>query len=361
MLDLTLLNMNNSFTKINSILKYCSSFDCLNNRFNVMNRFHSRWKYLSKYDFINEEYWKGRYSGSYNLDDINNWTKIHIISQQKEQVYPLEDYKLHDDVEKYIIKFNELAKKYNFRIIFTVFPASLAKSDYLRAEAFVDIVKKYNLTFINYNKFYSEIHFDFNKDLRDYSHLNLYGSRKVMDHLIPYIMEHYNIPNRKNDPAYASWNEDYIKYARAINREEIRELKSFTDWKKQAFYDNYTMLLSVNGDVLKKLPDTLKNDLSSFGLNKYNTDKANMRYAAIIDDNKVFFEEISNKPVTYKGRMKNIVNLLVSSDGKATINVSGKPRSKNKYGLNFVIYDKVNREIVDSIWVDPSKPDEVRR
>ena len=59
--------------------------------------------------------------------------------------------------------------------------------------------------------------------------------------------------------------------------------------------------------------------------------------------------------------MKNIVNLLISSDGKAIINVSGKPRSKNKYGLNFVIYDKVNREIVDSIWVDPRSPDVVRR
>ena len=205
------------------------------------------------------------------------------------------------------------------------------------------------------------LNLDFNKDFRDWSHINLYGSRKVMDHLIPYIIEHYNIPNRKNDPAYASWNEDYIKYARAINREEIRELKSFTDWKKQAFYDNYTVMLSANGDVLRKLPDTLKNDLKSFGLKKYDTNKANMRYAAIIDDNKVFFEEISNKPVTYKGRMKNIVNLLVSSDGKATINVSGKPRSKNKYGLNFVIYDKVNREIVDSIWIDPRKPDAVRR
>lgn len=120
-------------------------------------------------------------------------------------------------------------------------------------------------------------------------------------------------------------------------------------------------MLSANDDVLRKLPEKLKNDLKSFGLKKYNTDKPNMRYAAIIDDNKVFFEEASNKPVIYKGRMKNIVNLLITSNGGAVINVSGKPRSKNKYGLNFVIYDKVNREIVDSIWIDPNKPDVVRR
>lgn len=60
--------------------------------------------------------------------------------------------------------------------------------------------------------------------------------------------------------------------------------------------------------------------------------------------------------------MKNIVNLLVSSENrKSTINVSGKPRSKNRYGINFVIYDKVNREIVDSIWLDPANFNQVRR
>ena len=60
--------------------------------------------------------------------------------------------------------------------------------------------------------------------------------------------------------------------------------------------------------------------------------------------------------------MKNIVNLLVSSENrKSTINVSGKARSKNRYGINFVIYDKVNREIVDSIWLDPANFNQVRR
>ena len=123
------------------------------------------------------------------------------------------------------------------------------------------------------------------------------------------------------------------------------------------------MLISTNGDnVLNRLPQNMKDKFKTLGLNKYETDKKNQKYVAIIDNNKVFFEEISNKKAEYKGRMNNIVNLLVSSENKkATINVSGKPRVKNKYGINFVIYDKVNREIVDSMWIDPSKPDVVRR
>ena len=106
----------------------------------------------------------------------------------------------------------------------------------------------------------------------------------------------------------------------------------------------------------------MKDKFATLGLNKFETDKKNQKYAAIIDDDKVFFEEISDKKVEYKGRMKNKVNLLVSSENKkATINVSGKSKAKNKYGINFVIYDKVNREIVDSIWLDPSNFNQVRR
>ena len=354
-------NIDNFLFKLYAF-KYVYGFnnDFFNN-LNTINTYHYRWKELHKYDFINETYWKGRFAGAYIND--SKWDKIHSIYPQKMyQNDNITSSQLDAEIIKYTDMIIQLAQDHNTSLLFIKPPNPTNDKELAMNKSFGDYLKQNKINFIDYNTIYNEIILDFNNDFKDNAHhLNLYGARKVMDHLIPYIIEHYNIPNRKNDPNYASWNEDYIKYARAINREEIRELTSFVDWKKQAFYDNYTVMISTHGDVLKKLPDTLKNDLKSFGLNKYNTDKANMRYAAIIDDNKVFFEEISNKPVTYKGRMKNIVNLLVSSDGKATISVSGKPRSKNKYGLNFVIYDKVNREIVDSIWIDPNKPDEVRR
>ena len=120
-------------------------------------------------------------------------------------------------------------------------------------------------------------------------------------------------------------------------------------------------MISSNGNVMNKLPQDMKNFLKSKGLTKYETNKANMRYVAIIDDNKVFFEEISENPVEYKGRIKRKVNLLVKSVENSIIDVSGKPQSKNKYGLNMVVYDKVNKEVVDSIWIDPNTPHVIRR
>lgn len=315
---------------------------------NVFYNYHTRWKNINKNDFISKTYFKGL--GEYQHIVARNIIKDEYVNYKTT---------ISKDIIELVRFMQNIEKKYSTKIIFIKLPNT--KDNIWFDKEFSKLAREYGFVFLDYNKLKNDIKLDYNKDFIDTSHINIYGGQKVIDHLIPYLIKYYQLPTYYNDKNYVTWDNDYIKYAREINTKEVRFIKSFSDWKKQAFYDNYTVMLSANGDVLKNMPEQLKKDLKSFGLKKYNTDKANMRYAAIIDDNKVFFEEISNKPVTYKGRMKNIVNLLVSSDGKATINVSGKPRSKNKYGLNFVIYDKVNREIVDSIWIDPRKPDVVRR
>ena len=208
-----------------------------------------------------------------------------------------------------------------------------------------------------------DLNLDYKKDMMDRSHLNIYGSYKVMDHLIPYMIKKYNLQDHRGDIKFKSWYDDNVKYNRVMNKVEITQQYNINKWFSLSFYDNYTMLISTNDDnVLNRLPQDMKDKFKTLGLTKYETDKGNMKYAAVIDDGKVFYEEVSDKKVEYKGRMKNIVNLLVSSENrKSTINVSGKPRSKNRYGINFVIYDKVNREIVDSIWLDPANFNQVRR
>ena len=319
---------------------------------NIFNLYHDRIFNLSSSDFYTKSFYKGLASRPffYFKNDIKDMDDGKNVQLDK-------------IVEEYTQKYIELSKKYNTDIMFVCMPAMSNRKKYNRA--FSKLVSSLNVPYINYSddNMSGLIGIDPKKDFIDPYHMNMYGGRKVMEHLIPYIIKHYNIPNRKNDPKYASWNEDYIKYARAINMQEIRAFKSFQEWQNLAYYDNYTILISTNGDnVLNRLPQSMKDKFKSLGLNKFETDKKNQKYAAIIDNNQVFFEEISDKKVEYKGRMKNIVNLLVSSEfNKATINVSGKPRAKNRYGINFVIYDKVNREIIDSIWVDPAKPDEIRR
>lgn len=357
--DPVLANMENGKFKYDTYFYIYDDKKEAYRRMNTFNKYHTRWKEINQYDFFSESYWKGQYYSSYIQNGL--WHKQHTIGRGRYMPNSTIGV-LDEETIKYAEKMVELAKQHNTNILFIKLPEFEQNGRYHPYyNAFEQLAQTKGWNFINYNKLHKEIKLDLNNDFQDVGHLNLYGSRKIMDHLIPYIIENYDIPVRKGDPKYKKWDEDYIKYARVINREEIRELPDFNRWKNQAFYDNYTVMISSNGNVMNKLPQDMKNFLKSKGLTKYETNKANMRYVAIIDDNKVFFEEISENPVEYKGRIKRKVNLLVKSDENSIIDVSGKPQSKNKYGLNMVVYDKVNKEVVDSVWIDPNKPNEIRR
>ena len=143
----------------------------------------------------------------------------------------------------------------------------------------------------------------------------------------------------------------------------MRQLSDFTEWWNYANYDNYTMLISVKGEnVLKRLPDNIRDKFKSIGLLKYETNNIDDTYAAIIDNKKVFYEYIFNKQLGTNGRVNNKFNMQILSDkDNAIIYISGKQVSKNQNGLNFVVYDNINREVVDSMWVDPDDFNKVKR
>ena len=51
------------------------------------------------------------------------------------------------------------------------------------------IAKNARLTQANDKKLMEDLNLDYKKDIMDRSHLNIYGSYKVMDHLIPYMIK----------------------------------------------------------------------------------------------------------------------------------------------------------------------------
>ena len=348
--------MNLSYIKYKAIKDiYSEDENIINNLFG-MYQFHTRWKELRKYDFESKSYYKGWL----------NESLLYTTQPQKKVNYNFDNITadmVQADTIKYAEKIIDISKKYGAEVIFVDLPNCMNNNTLNYIKAFELFCKKHNWNYINFNDLSSELNIDYSKDFYNYSHLNKNGAKKVTDYMIKYLLDKYGDITYHNKKLSKIWDNDYLKYERAVNTAEIKKLKIFNDWYDLSNYDNYTILISSNGDnVLNRLPQDMKDKFTTLGLNKFETDKKNQKYAAIIDDGKVFFEEISDKKVEYKGRMKNKVNLLVSSVyNNATINVSGKQRSQNKYGINFVIYDKINREIVDSIWLDPSNFNQIRR
>ncbi len=54
--------------------------------------------------------------------------------------------------------------------------------------------------------------FDTTTDFKDINHVNLFGAEKVTEMLGEYMKAHYDLPDHRNEEAFASWHEDYEDY-----------------------------------------------------------------------------------------------------------------------------------------------------
>ena len=76
----------------------------------------------------------------------------------------------------------------------------------------VNIIENNNLKVINCNTLEELNNIDFNIDLQNAHHLNVYGSTKYTLWFSKYLKENYNLPDHRNDVRYSSWDSEYKRF-----------------------------------------------------------------------------------------------------------------------------------------------------
>ncbi len=81
--------------------------------------------------------------------------------------------------------------------------------------------------FLNLNQYYEEIGIDGDRDFNDYgNHTNASGAQKVTAFFEKYLKENYDLPDRRGEDSYASWEKAYEKwqqvYAEAMTKIDER-------------------------------------------------------------------------------------------------------------------------------------------
>lgn len=67
-------------------------------------------------------------------------------------------------------------------------------------------VKEAGFDFLNANLYLDVMQLDFDTDFYNENHVNIFGADKYTDFLTTYLKEHYNLPDRREDKEYKSWN-----------------------------------------------------------------------------------------------------------------------------------------------------------
>lgn len=199
-------NMKFGKNKINAIMDPVFGFskkDKLSFIFPIF-RYHSRWSELKDIDFSKAfEDTKFSYKGMDLITTVKPYTEENKYMQKDDS-----NKAIGEKSSKYLERMVNLCKEKNIELLLIELPSadswSLDSSNKV-----AEFSKENDLEFIDMNLNYEKFGFDWKTDTSDGGdHLNVYGAEKVSTYLGKIIQEKYNIPNRKEDSKYSSWNED---------------------------------------------------------------------------------------------------------------------------------------------------------
>lgn len=173
--------------------------------------YHERWKELKLSDIQFRP----------NRHDIFHGALINIFSD--EQVRP----EITDDLPKYELKQNtihwiqsilELCRENDCECIFIKTPIAIQHEPFLvYYNAFDEYCRENGIPFLYLNKMTDEIGLDFSKDYLDIVHMNWDGQQKLSTFLGKYIRDNFDIVNKKGQPGYEQWDNDYEAMIHYIN------------------------------------------------------------------------------------------------------------------------------------------------
>ncbi|NLZ49296.1 MAG: hypothetical protein GX895_11070 [Clostridiales bacterium] len=215
-------NMKFSKNKIEAILNSTPRGEWANYFFPII-KYHSRWKELNESDF-QYDYQSGYFMKGFGAGEERYGQNSNSDISTKESA------ELPKKSEEYLYKFIQLSKEKGFKLILVNAPydyTSTAGFDNWHQEPakmynkIAEIAEENKIPFINYNNLFDEIGFDFKNDMNNIGHVNIWGAKKVTEHLGKYLKDNYELEDHRNDKKYEQWNKDYEQYE-AIYKDKLK-------------------------------------------------------------------------------------------------------------------------------------------
>lgn len=174
-------------------------------------KYHGRWNDLSDTDFHSKSYLKG------SIFDFTSYP-------MEEPELPTEGRELPEVVTEYFTKIVELCEENDIQLVLFTAPYGYIDNfeGYLNRQKISVTLETYladlDIPYLYFQKT-NEAGIDYASDFRDYAHLNTYGAMKITRSLGNYLAANFDMPDHRQDEAYASWQEDFEEFQRDMNAE----------------------------------------------------------------------------------------------------------------------------------------------
>lgn len=352
-------NMKFSNVKYNAVSAYAKDFNSTVSYLVPLFSYHTKWKELNIDNFMDKESGLGSWFRGYYLYTTNLLESVDIeeINEPNyvfdENAQPMD---LEEEGRDYLKKMVEFCEKNSLELVLikTPNPKDWSSSSHISVDL---LAKEYNLEFLDFNfqPLTEEISYNHIMDSIDGIHLNYYGANKFATWIGNYLIENEYASNIKENPKYAFMKQQLEEYKKEIEGVVLlRECDSLREYLSIAISNtDYITFVMINEESMIEEEKTMLEELGIKGANsKLSLDK----YLAIIK-NDIIIHELDNKydfeEIKYQGELsdKKLFAITIDEDNMSCI-IEGEECAIGTRGINIVVYDTKNHEVVDSVVFD---------
>ena len=302
---------------------------------------HSRYKELTREDFIStEEYIRG-YRGS-----------IETVAYEPLQISEGTT-ELSESTLIHVDKIIEACQSNGVEPVFFAAPYCASEEQQNQQNALQAHVESKGCRFLNYIKDYQEYGIDFSKDLRDTDHLNDYGAEKITRAISDVLVTEYSLPDRRGESGYELWD-DHVRYLSDRQfRYSIRECNEVSEYLNllKDRYSDFAVLISLSGNYRAAGDDAFWPVLADFGISQEDYEKGGT--FILRSGNVSWYSDGSAEFKHYEELGTTDLNIYKAENDEFANIILGEEIFSPAYnGISVLVFDEKLDYIVDTMQVN---------
>lgn len=352
--------------KIKAIYEYCKGD--MTKMFNFIfpfAEFHNRWSDLAWKDF--EFFGKDPVNGTRGYSFTLNTYRFHEDSLDDVKI---KNTTLYEDatpsklVSKSLDYFDKIAKfceENGINLILTKLYANNWSSSLHNAVA--ELAEQYNIEFIDFNfePYASELDYFHAFDSCDGRHANYYGATKVTSWFGNYLVNECGATDVRGDKRYAHMDEQADMFDKIYYRAyELSQASNVVESLSVALKGNNSIFITVKEDAATALTEEQRAYFRQIGLVKLAELKTGDAYIGVIENGTVTYENVlpedneeSETYITHFVKLESGISVKLTSGYRKESYVSSctldsREKSRNRKGINFVVYNNDYEEYVSA-------------
>lgn len=306
--------------------------------------YHENFYGLKKDDYLGanfNQYPNTKIQGYKGAAEFLNVTGFKRFSEKQE----INDEPFNDVMYEYLDKTRDLCEQNGIEMLFFNSP-QIERDQYPAVEKYM---QDNALTYLDYGDEPEKYGFDAGTDFADDVHLNFFGAEKLSKTLGEYIKKNYDIPDRRGQLGYESWDENLAYSNKRVKSMRLAYENGLGTYMKNFPDEDYILIVTLKGDY-DKINQGQRSVLYRLGIDDVIYDKGGI---FIYNGENLLAMASSEEEFKYIEDIENRTFEIINNEEKHNILIDNKEYALDiENGLEVVVYDKLSEKVVDSIMFD---------